>query len=93
MRKGRLSGICKLLFNLRYLQVDDREISVTESDDRLEIPARLLHHGDGLTERRRQEGAEGALDVGLARLTVALVVDAAGPVKRARPRRVERDQS
>ena len=62
MRKGRLSGICKLLFNLRYLQVDDREISVTESDDRLEIPARLLHHGDGLTERWRQEGAEGALD-------------------------------
>ena len=69
-----------------YLKVDHREIPIPESDDRLEIPARLLHHRDAVAERRRQEGAEGALDVGLARLPVALVVDAGGAMKRARPR-------
>jgi hypothetical protein len=41
--------------------------------DRKQVVAlHLLDHGDGLAEGGREEGPERALDVGLARLPVAL---------------------
>ena len=71
-----------------HSRIDDGNVSVLESDNRLQVPTHQFRLGG-----RREEAPEGAGQPRLSRLPVALVVDAQHAVERAVPGVVEGHES